>query len=396
MSRHKDYIEGIPSESDLRSVASFGSSGLSRNLYYGGGDAGAAIAAALYVASNVYSWSEARQMPQRQADANKKVLELQKKHYDAIAKEKRDILRAAIGDWLSETTSLVEGAEFDEAYPEVPRFAEYVPVDPCCEQSATIECNMEKVARADEFYKYVNRKHEENDLVHILTFDPNFIANLSIQSESIQSNMRGLLDVGDVVEILTDNAEQAALTGRIGCSKKTTARDLGISKMRLKAAGRQEFREATTWVNSAVSPLSRQGDIREMMLRPQDRISLALQQAQLIQNSLQNKNNTLAQKEPALMAKLQFKIQNLITKLQMKANEAMLVNDFVPNYASIVPNTVPNTGQLFNILGSAVDHANRSHFFGPPAQAQDAYTGQTQSTGLAEKRVSRENIYDEK
>lgn len=365
-------------------------------LHYGGGDAGQAIAAGLYVASNVFSWSEARQMPQRQADANKKVLQLQKEFEDNRIKEMRDILRAALGDWLNETEAIVDGVEFEEAYPEIPRAAEYVPVDPCCEQGATIECNMEKVARADEFYQYVNRKHEENDLIHILTFDPNFIANCNIQAESIQANMRGQLDVGDVVDILTDNAEQAALTGRIGCTKKTTARDLGISKMRVKAAGRQEFREVTSWINRDVSPLSRQGDIREMMLRPTDRIQLALSQAQLIQQSLQNKNNALAQKEPVLMAKLQYKLQRLTTQLEYKAKEALLDNRATPNFASIVPVPNANTGQLFNILGSAVDHANRSHYYGPPAQAQDGYTGQTQSTGLAEKRVARESIYDEK
>lgn len=365
-------------------------------LHYGGGDAGQAIAAGLYVASNVFSWSEAKKMPERQADANKKVLELQKAHYDAIAKEKRDILRAGVGQWESDINALLDGADFEEAYPEVPRAAEYVPVDPCCEQSAAIECNMDKVARADEFYRYVNRMHEQNDLIHALAFDPCFNVNLDIQAKSIQANMRGLHDTGDVVDILTDNSEQAALTGRIGNTRKTTARDLGISKMRLKAQGREEFRQATTWFNSSVSPLSRQGDIREMMVRPSERISLALSQAQLIQQSLQNKNNALAQKSPFLMAKLQTRIQNLITKLQMKLNEAMLVSDFVPNYASIVAPKIDNTGQLFNILGSAVDHANRSHFFGPPAQSQDGFTGQTQSTGLAEKRPARENIYTDK
>lgn len=346
------------------------------------GDAGEAAAAALYVASNIYSWSEARDMPDRQASANRKVLAQQKADYDAISKEKRDILRAAIGDWLNDVGLLMDGADFQEAYAEVPRAAEYVPVDPCCEQSAAIECNIDKIGRADEMFQYINRKHEENDLIHALSGDPCFLVNLDIHNKSIQNNLRGILDTGDVVDVLTDNAEAAALHGRIGNTKKTTARDLGISKMRLKASGRAEFRESTQWFNTAVSPLSRQGDIRDMMVRPGERISLALSQAQLIQQSLQNKNNTLAQKEPFLMAKLQFRIQNLITKLQMKANEAMLTNDFVPNYASTVSPNLQNTGQLFNILGGAVENANRSHFFGPPARAQDGYTGQSVDTGV--------------
>lgn len=352
------------------------------------GDVGEAAAAALYVASNIYSWSEAKEMPKRQADANKKVLELQKAHYDAIANEKRDILRAAIGDWLNDTTSIVGGVEFEEAFPEIPRAAEYIPVDPCCEQKATIECNIDAVERADIFYGYVNRMHERNDLIHALAFDPGFMVNLDIHAKSIQNNMRGLMDAGTAIDVLTDNAEAAALNGRIGNTRKTTARDLGINQRALKADGRAEHRSHITWVNTSVSNSARQGDIREMMTRPGERIQLALQQAQLIQQSLQNKNNALAQKEPYLLAKLNFKIQNLITKLQMKANEAMLVNDFVPNYASIVAPSVQNNGQLFNILGSAIEQANKSHYYGPPNRSQDGYTGQTHDTGVASNQQS--------
>lgn len=353
------------------------------------GDTGEAVSAALYLASNIYSWSQANQMPQRQADANKKVLELQKKHYDAIAKEKRDIIRAAVGDWEIDVNELLGGVDFEEAYAEVPRAAEFIPVDPCCEQSAAIECNMDKIIRTDEFYRNVNRRHEQNDLIRVLSFDQSFLVNLDIQNKSIQNNMRGILDTADVVDILTDNAEQAALTGRIGNSRKTTARDLGISKMRMKASGRAEFRETTNWFGS-ISPLSRQGDLRGMMLDPSQRIQLALQQAQLIQNSLQNKNNALAQKEPFLMAKLQTRLQNLITKLQMKANEAFLSNDFVPNYASIVAPKLENTAQLLGGIGTAIENVNRSWFFGGPAQAQDGtQAAPTTNNAVGTKRAAK-------
>lgn len=367
-------------------------------LHYGGGDVGAAAAAALYVASNIYSWSEAKQMPQRQADANKKVLELQKTHYDAISKEMRDILRAAIGGWEIDVNTILEGVDFEEAFPEVPRAAEYVPVDPCCEQSAAIECNMDKVARADEFYRYVGRMHEQNDLIHMLSFDSGFLVNLDIHAKSVQADMRGQMDTADAIDILTDNAEQAALTGRIGNTRKTTARDMGISRRRLKAGGRAEFREATQWFNSAVSPLSRQGDIREMMTTPAQRIQLALSQAQLIQQSLQNKNNALAQKEPYLMAKLQTKLQNLVTKLQYKASEAMLTNQFVPNYASIVAPKLENNAQLLGGIGTALENVNRTHFYGPPSTTQDGVPAAPQNNrnvGTPD-RSAKSGIYDEK
>lgn len=362
------------------------------------GDVGQAAAAALYVGSNVFSWKQAKDMPKLQAEANKKVLELQKTHYDAISKEMRDILRAAVGQWEVDVDEILNGTEFEDAMPDVPIAAEYVPVDPCCVQEATIECNIDKVQRADDFYRYMNRLHEQNDLIHALSFDKAFVINLDIQAKAIQQAMRGQLSTGDVVETLTDTAEQASLTGRIGAVGKMTARNLGISKMRMQAAGRAEFREATSWFNTSVSPLSRQGDIRGMMVSPSERINLALSQAQLIQASLQNKNNALAQKEPYLLAKLQSRMQNLVTKLQYRASEALLTNQFVPNYSAIVAPKLDNTAQLLGGIGTAVDHVNRSWFYGPPAQAQDGTdrAPQTNNTVGTRDRPAQASVYPSK
>jgi len=349
---------------------------LDGRLFYGGGDAGPAIAAALYVASNIFSWSEARKMPDRQADANKKVLELQKTHYDAITNTQRTKLNAAINDFMASNGALLEGSSFEDALPDVPEAAEYVPVDACCMQGSTIECNIAHIARAKAYTEYINRQHEQNDLIHALSFDPGFLVNLDACNKSFQDMMRGILTTGDVVEIVGDQAELAALSGRIGNTRKTTARDLGISKHRLMIAGRAEFRQHTQFINSVVSPQNRQHDLTEMMQTPGARIQLALAQAQLIQNSLQNKNNALAQKEPYKLAELQARMNLLVTKLQAKSAEALLTNNFVPNYASIVVPKTDNISGLVGSIGQAVQNANSSHFFGPPNQGgQDGYDG---------------------
>jgi len=341
---------------------------------------GEAVSAAAYVASNIFSWSEAKKMPEKQAKANKIVLDKQKADYDAISKKQRDILRSAIQEYLQDVNHLLElpaddPKSFQEAFDSVPRAALYVPVDPCCEQANTIECNIGKTVRSNDYVRYVNRLHEQNDLIHALSLDPRFLVTLDIQSKSIQDMTRGLLSVGDVVEVMTDNAEQASLVGRIGNTKKTTARDLGISKIRVQAAGRKEFRETTAWANSAVSPLSRQHDITEMMLTPQQRIDLALHQAQLIQQSLQNKNNALAKAAPFKLAKLQTRLQRDIAELQSRSTRALLVNTHVPNYAAtVVPNT-SNISGLVGSIGQAVSNANLSHFFGGPPSDQTGYRG---------------------
>lgn len=339
------------------------------------GDAGSAASAALFLASNIFSWSQAKEMPRLQAEANEKVLNKQKAHYDAISDKQRAILSAAIDSYMGNINTLLEGEDFEEAFPDTPQAAEYVPVDACCVQGSAIECNISHADRADAYVRYVNRLNEQNDLKHILSMDPRFMVTLDIQSKSIQDLTRGVLSVGDVVEVLTDNAELASLTGRIGNTRRTTARDLGVSKMRAQAAGRKEFREAAAWANSTISPIQRQHEIGEMMQTPQQRIALALQQSQLIQESLQNKNNALAQKDPYLLAELQTKIQMYITRLQSKSSEALLVNTHVPNYAATIVPQTNNISGLVGSIGQAVQNANTSHFFGPPPTSQDGYPG---------------------
>lgn len=350
--------------------------------------------AALYVASNIYSWSEARKMPDRQAEANKKVLVLQKQQYDGISAEMRGILNIAIDTYLSEINTLLNGNDFEKAFPSIPQVAEFVPVDACCIQASTIACNVSNADSASNYVKYVNRLNEQNDLVHILSMDPRFLVTLDIQSKSIQDLARGILPIGDVVEILSDNAEMASLTGRIGNTRKTTARDLGISKLRAQAVGRKEFREATTWANSSVSPMQRQHEAGEMMQSVEQRINLALQQSQLIQQSLQNKNNALAQKEPYLLAELQTKIQNNITRLQAKSSEALLVNTHVPNFAATIMPKVDNMSGLVGSIGDGIKAAQTSHYFGRTNEAQDGYSGSnnTGSSGYRNRGDSKSGI----
>lgn len=373
MNRDYDTIDEGSSRAVGRDLNPF-SHKTTRN-FYGGGDVGQAASAAAYVASNIFSWSEARQMPKRQAEANKIVLKQQKEDYDAISDKQRAILNAGLDSFLSSTNAILDGNSFEDAYASVPVAAEYVPVDAGGVQSETVESNLQQAVRSEAYVSYINRLNEKNDLMHCLSLDPRFMVTLDIQSKSIQDLTRGILPIGDAVEVLGDTAEQACLMGRIGNTKRTTARDLGISKLRAQAAGRDEFRKAIAWGTSAVSPNSRQHDIMEVQINPAQRIQIALQQAQLIQQSLQNKNNALAQKSPYKLAELQARMQTLITRLQAKSTEALLVSTHVPSYAGTVVPNLNNTSQLVGSIGQAISAANSSHFFGPPSQSQDGYGG---------------------
>jgi hypothetical protein len=110
---------------------------------------------------------------------------------------------------------------------------------------------------------------------------------------------------------------------------------MSIARLRLQAEGRAELRDQADLIER-VSPVSRQANMREMMQNPHERIALALAQAQLIQNSLQNQYNRRAQKAPYRMAKLNLRLEKAINKLQVRSAKASLTNTFIPDYASIL------------------------------------------------------------
>jgi hypothetical protein len=321
----------------------------------------AAAAATIQAGSNVFSWAQALLVPGIQAAANILLMEKQKSDYDSIVSQQRSFLDAAVSQYINGIDALIP--LFDDAYPDVPQAAEYVPIDACCIQRATIECNIATMPRADVYASSLSRYHEQSSVVRAITFDPRFLVSMDLASVQISDLLRGKLPVGDVVEILTDNAELAALTGRIGATRRTTARDLGLSKLRSQAAGREELRSHHSFISQSVSPLSRLGDIRDMVQTPAQRIALALTQAQLIQNSLQNLYNQQAQKAPHLMAELQTKIQKVITRLQFQANKATLVNTYVPNYTAILE---PMVKSVASAIGDPIGSAVSVGFYGPP------------------------------
>lgn len=321
----------------------------------------ASAAAAVYAGSNVFSWAQALLVPGVQAAANILLMEQQKSDYEDIVATQRSFLDAAVSQYISGIDALIP--LFDDAYPEVPQAAEYVPIDACCIQRATIECNIANTSRADVYARSVSRLHEQSDIVRAIVFDPRFLVNMDLVSVQISDLLRGRLPVGDIIEITGDNAELAAMTGRIGGTRRTTVRDLGLGKLRAQAMGRAEFQKHHEFIGRSISPLSRQTDIREMMQTPAQRIALALQQAQLIQNSLQNLYNQQAQKDPHLMAELQTKIQKVITKLQFQANKATLVNTYVPNYSAILQPMVQSVAQA---IGDPIGAAAGVGYYGPP------------------------------
>lgn len=325
-------------------------------------------AAAIYSTSNIFSWAKALAVPGLQAAANIAILDRQKDHYDDVFNDQQGVVNAAVANYVTCLESLLPS--YQDAYPDVPDVAEYVPVNPCQEQGDTISCNIGHIAEGDRWAQCINRLHEQSDVVRMIAFDPRYLVKVDLYSLSVQDLLRGKLPVGDVMEVMTDTAETACLQGRIGGCRSLTSRNLGLSKLRAQSAGRDEMRREVEMFEM-ISPKDRRADIREMMVKPEYRISFALQQNQLIQNSVQNVFNAAAQKAPYLLAQLQTRLQLCTNKLQAEITKLGLTNTYVPNFAAILQ---PQINAIANTLGGAVSPTEvQSSYDSPSVSGSNQY-----------------------
>jgi hypothetical protein len=272
-------------------------------------------------------------LPWAQARANVELLEKMEERYNDISDDRKQVIQASLTRYLNAFENLVP--RFQGAYPEVPQAAEYVPIDPCAELGKTINCSIARINAGQTWAKVVGRLNAQSDLTRIVMLDPRWLANLEAFSRSTAADLRGELPTDDLIETLTDSAEAALATGRTGHSGAFTRQSIASRRLARQAAGRDSMRR-TAGIIENLSPSSRQASPQELLLSPQQNINLALTQAQLIQNSLQNKFNRDAQKPPFKMAALQLRLERIVNRLQFQASKANMTNTFVPNYAAIL------------------------------------------------------------
>ena len=161
--------------------------------------------------------------------------------------------------------------------------------------------------------------------------------------------MHGKLPIDEVINVLTDEAEQAALAGRIGNTSRRTHRSLGLSRLSMQRAGRAAM-DASIGMAQKVSPIQRAQTMQDLLTRPSERIGLALTQAQLIQQSLQNANNATAAGNPSRFGELQIAMQKLTARLGQEAQRGNMINQFVPNYAALLAPQINSISEA--LLGS--------------------------------------------
>ncbi len=307
-----------------------------------------AAAATLYAASTVLSWAQTLALPAIQAAASIKLLNKQNKMYREIRKDQRQLLDAALDNYVDRINSITE--DLDDAYPKRPRAAEYVPVDPCKELNGQIDCNMGSMPRADEWATCINRLNNQADIARAVFFDPKWVQNVDLYAMSVGDLLRGRFPINTATSPVSDSVEANAFEARNGPNKYRKARSFGLSRLRMAQTGREELVGEADMM-ARISPHNRQMDIRDMMQTPAQRIALALTQAQLVQASLQNLFNRDAQKPPYKMAQIAVRLERAINILQHEASKATLVSSHVPNYAAILQ---PQIMALTQSLGDAL------------------------------------------
>lgn len=309
-------------------------------------------AAMIYSASNQFSWAKNLVLPGVQAAAMILLLERQKDLYEEQADQQRRAIDLAFEYYCDRLDSIIAGGELEQAYPDVPQAAEYVPVDPCAEQQRGIDCDGANLRAANNWAQCINRLHEQMDLTRAVVFDPRWLVNMDMYSIQVGDLLQGKLRPDALMETMTDLAEEALATGRVGSIRRATTRALGLERLRRTRLGQRELRAEAEFMNR-ISPQKRQADIREMMVTPQQRLSLALTQAQLIQNSLQNLYNRNAQKSSASMERLKLKLDQAVQVMKLQAMKANLFNSFVPNYAAVLQPQIDEVSRGFQRMFTA-------------------------------------------
>lgn len=322
----------------------------------GKGAAGTVAAATIYTTGRsidtALSWVQSLAVLAAQGIILKSLLDRQKGHYDDITNRQIGLVDTALNNYTLDLHNNLLPT-FQAAFPDVPQAAQYVPVNTQAVVFDQMVENLANMSKTEEYTVRVNTLHRYNYIARLALLSPGFMQNITVAAYQIRDLLNGTMSTGDVVEIISDQAEQDALMGRIGATQKTTHRNLGISRMRAQAAGRRELAENVRMLNQDVSPINLETTIHEQMIDPKNRLALALTETERIQQSLQNVFNTAAQKPPYLLAQLQAKLSAIIAKLTYEANKGNMVNQFVPNYAAVFGPMMQSFFGQFNRTGEA-------------------------------------------
>ena len=266
-----------------------------------------------------------------------RMIDKQEKMWDHVATKQIQSVEVALDEYAKAVASILP--TFKDAYPEVPVAARFVPVDPQTEQFNQMIANILTAPKAAEYMVAANHWHRVNYQARVELLSPGFTVAFALHMRQIESLMAGQLPVDEAVGVTTDIAENAAMLGKTGNTRMLTSAAMGIRRLQIQQLGRDELGRRITWIQG-ISPVESEVTLDSLMVKPERRLLFALEQAQLLQNDLQNANNAAAQKAPHKMAELQTKLQKIVATLSFNANKANMQNQFVPNFPGLFGPTI--------------------------------------------------------
>jgi hypothetical protein len=295
-----------------------------------GSIAGSAVTSAASVAAE---WIQRLALPAVQAIAQIKILDYQRAQYEKISDKQVGYVDDAINNYVSKINSAVTDAR--NGSPEPPKAAAYIPVNWCDIQQQVLGCGTEDAVHIGALVKQINLQHRAEQLSRVYALSVGWQTSMQLFEAQYTDLMRGKLPVSDVVEVMTDTAEQACLNGRVGRTCNQTLLNLGISQMRAQVLGRNEMARHLE-IMERISPVGKLMDGENFILKPDMILRFSLAQAQLVQASLQNVYNAQTAGDPRALAAAQVKLAGAVAQLQGAVTKANLVNSYVPNFAGVL------------------------------------------------------------
>jgi hypothetical protein len=319
-------------------------------------------------------------MPAAQAVATVSILKYQKGLYDDIANKRIEKIEEAVAKFEKSIEAQIKSGRFRDAFGTKPKAVLFKQVDTAALGKKSAEDSLNAVPAAQRYLNAANRIMEQDSIVRALMFDGRYVCVEDVVSCTISDLINGHLPVGDVLEIIKDNAERAAMNGRIGNTHDMTMLDLGISRLRAQTSGMNAHFAHLQSLNQNVHRVGDRVAISDFMQKPEQRLGLALAQAQLIQQSLQNEANIKAAGDPQSMALLQARIQEATMVLGMEGQKGNMINQFVPNYAALLAPSIESISQALIGRGTSEYSATSSSTQQPVSTPPPAPTVDQRST----------------
>ncbi len=291
------------------------------------------------LATNIATLAQAYITAKMQADMLFKMIDKQENMWDHVAAKQIQCVEVALNEFIRGVDELLP--TFKGAYPDIPVPARLIPPDPQEVQFNQMVDNLKNMPRSAEYMSAANHWHRINYAARAEFLSPGFANSFYRHMRQVESLLDGQMPIDEAVGVTSDVAENAAMNGRIGNTCRTTSAAMGIRRIQMQALGREELARRVTMMQG-VSPVETEVTVDSLMLKPERRLTYALELAQLLQNDLQNANNAAAQKPPHLMAELQTRLQRTVAILQFNANKANMQNQFVPNFPALFAPAISN------------------------------------------------------